>query len=180
MTDTDNMIRSRDERKTFHTYDPDHGCDPEKDRVVPDQPETFVFANEWDQLVIRQKNWPDDDAWVRIALPFLPAIVERMCVWAGEATTLAVIDRLTALVAERREETLRSLFGERTAPHDEQTNLRPIAAKSARCDPTAAERQRRHRARMRDSARDNRDSQRDTDCDIMADDAPTLRPEAAE
>ena len=137
MTDADNMILSSDECK------PD--CDP-NDRVIADQPETFVFSNEWDQLVIRQKNYPDDDMWVRFAPSFLPAIVERMCEWAGEAHTLAVIDRLNAVVGERRD-----------ANGNPETKPAPIEGKAAetagfsqaRRAPTAADRQRRYRERKR-------------------------------
>jgi hypothetical protein len=102
-------------------------------RVIADQPETYIFANPYDQLVIRQRSWPDEDAWVRIAPEHLPAVIERLCHVSGEAVTLAVIERLcgTASLA---------------APDQQKLEVVPAAPRRRRCDPSAAERMRPYRA----------------------------------
>ena len=51
--------------------------------ILRRQPETAVYWNQNNDLVIRQRNWPDDDPFIVIAANNLHEIIDRLCDMAG-------------------------------------------------------------------------------------------------
>jgi hypothetical protein len=154
MTDTDNMIRSCDERKSDH--DDDYGLRPftwdHPAVVVQAVAATAVYVDEHDNVVIRQQGAWNDEGDHLIILPRHEA----------EKVAAAIFDATVARWPSNRQ-CQGEAVGAITAP-----------ANVSR-DPTAAARMRRHRARKRNGEPDrngDRNSERNAD--------PTLRAEAAE
>lgn len=44
-------------------------------KMIPTQPETAIYFNPHGQLVIRQREWPDDDSCVRFNRESVPALL---------------------------------------------------------------------------------------------------------
>jgi hypothetical protein len=63
----------RDHEEDFN----DVGCRDE-DAIIRRQPETHVYWNPHDQIVIRQENWPDDDHFVVFSLDTIPRLIARL------------------------------------------------------------------------------------------------------
>lgn len=46
--------------------------------ICQEQPKTVIYENPAGQLVIRQQNWPDDDAYVFFNLEHLPKLIAEL------------------------------------------------------------------------------------------------------
>jgi len=59
---------------------PTHQCDcgTNSDLLIPCEPTTEVYWNDFDQVVIRQLNWPDEDCWVVLNHDSIPALIARL------------------------------------------------------------------------------------------------------
>jgi hypothetical protein len=52
--------------------------------VLREQPETAIYLNPFDEIVIRQRKWPDEDAFVYFTPgDNLQAVIDRLCDLAG-------------------------------------------------------------------------------------------------
>jgi hypothetical protein len=47
--------------------------------VIREQPETAIYFNLAGGLVIRQRKWPDDDAWVYINRELIQSFIDKLC-----------------------------------------------------------------------------------------------------
>jgi hypothetical protein len=56
----------------------DVDCQDDEDVIIRRQPETHVYWNAHNQIVIRQENWPDDDHFVVFSLDTIPRLIARL------------------------------------------------------------------------------------------------------
>ncbi|QIG91973.1 hypothetical protein [Bradyrhizobium sp. 6(2017)] len=142
------------------------------DVVIPEQPRTAIFTNDDGQVVVRQHCWPDDDVVVVISPPHAITVALAILRAAGHDDIEFIRNcgagfedvELPELPSPRKRPNVEEMKAARpdidwdraTADFDE------FAAKTAPKDPTAAERQRRRRDKLRDSHAKSVTSERDT------------------
>lgn len=51
--------------------------------VLREQPETAIYCNQFSEIVIRQRRWPDDDPFIYITRDNLQPVIDRLCDLAG-------------------------------------------------------------------------------------------------
>ena len=59
-------------------HEEDVNCEDDEDVIIRRQPETHVYWNARNQIVIRQENWPDDDHFVVFSLDTIPRLIARL------------------------------------------------------------------------------------------------------
>ncbi len=145
----------------------------DEDVVLQEQPRTAVFLNEDGAVVVRQQNWPEDDSTVliqpqnaiRFVLAFLAAAghhdIELVRSFGGGRYEDVEIHSEPPRPRERQESGFIDALRTERPDLNIDKALADFDQKMAPKDPTAAERQRRRRQKLRE--RDNQGGSHATD-----------------
>ncbi len=62
-----------------HKHDDNNSRQPDdRDMVLPEQRQTFIYLNEGGTISIKQSCWPDDDSIITIAIQFVPNVIDAL------------------------------------------------------------------------------------------------------
>jgi hypothetical protein len=54
-------------------------ADDPNPHLLPGQPETAIYLNEGGDLVITQKNWPEEDSCIIVSAPYRGIFLDKIC-----------------------------------------------------------------------------------------------------
>jgi hypothetical protein len=54
-------------------------ADDPNPHLLPGQPETAIYLNEGGDLVIAQKNWPEEDSIIVVSAPYCRIFLDKIC-----------------------------------------------------------------------------------------------------